>query len=69
MKRFAVVFASASLAVVLMGGCFSYHSTSREYTAAPQLPPSTPPGDTTTTTTTQSNNGTVQQRSTTTYAP
>ena len=68
MKTFSVILASASLAAMLVGGCFSYHST-KEYTPAAQVPPAAPPGETTTTTTTQSNDGTVRQHSSTTYAP
>ncbi|HLK87713.1 MAG TPA: hypothetical protein VKT27_14520 [Candidatus Binataceae bacterium] len=66
-----VISAMAALSILIAGGCFSYHSNTREYRSpTAQIPPSEPPGaTTTTTTTTQSDDGAVHQHSTTTYNP
>jgi len=58
-----------SLCLLMLGGCFSYHSTKETTQPAAIAPPSMQPGESTTDTTTETDDGTTHEHSTTSNNP
>ena len=67
-KYAAPVTVILSVCLLILGGCFSYHST-KETTQPAVVSAPVQPGESTTNTTTQTDDGTTHQHSTTTTNP